>query len=91
MNALGARLTDWDAYKDAMLQKMNDEEAIEMIFDYAVPNGMLNVAKCSDEMYQLTRKGFYKAIYELALTPAAAAEAYQDQVQAELDNVFQQK
>ena len=91
MNALGARLTDWDAYKDAMLQKMNDEEAIEMIFDYAVPNGMLNVAKCSDEMYQLTRKGFYKAIYELALTPAAAAEAYQDKVQAELDNVFQQK
>ena len=91
MNALGARLTDWDAYKDAMLQKMNDEEAIEMIFDYAVPNGMLNVAKCSDEMYQLTRKGFYKAIYELTLTPAAAAETYQDQVQAELDNVFQQK
>ena len=91
MNALGTRLTDWDAYKDAMLQKMNDEEAVEMIFDYAVPNGMLNVAKCSDEMYQLTRKGFYKAIYELALTPAAAAEAYQEKVQAELDNVFQQK
>ena len=91
MNALGTRLTDWDAYKDAMLQKMNDEEAVEMIFDYAVPNGMLNVAKCSDEMYQITRKGFYKAIYELALTPAAAAEAYQEKVQAELDNVFQQK
>ena len=92
MNAIGAGVTDWDAYKEQIHAYLaDDEQSMEMLFDYAVPHSMMNIAKCSDAMYQITRKGFYKAIYELTLTPAAAAEAYQDQVQAELDNVFQQK
>ena len=92
MNAIGAGVSDWDAFKEEVNSWLADDaESMEMLFEYAAPNAMMNIAKCSDEMYQLTRKGFYKAIYELALTPAAAAEAYQDKVQAELDNVFQQK
>ncbi|MDY5346523.1 MAG: hypothetical protein SPG37_02780, partial [Eubacteriales bacterium] len=92
MNAIGAGVTDLDAYKECIREWLSDdEESIEMLFDYAVPYAMMNIAKCSDEMYQITRKGFYKSIYELTLTPAAAAEAYQDKVQAELDAVFQQK
>ena len=92
MNAIGAGVTDWDAYKEQIHEYLaDDEQSMEMLFDYAVPHSMMNIAKCSDAMYQITRKGFYKSIYELTLTPAAAAEAYQDQVQAELDNVFQQK
>ena len=92
MNAIGAGVTDWDAYKEQIHAYLaDDEQSMEMLFDYAVPHSMMNIAKCSDAMYQITRKGFYKSIYELTLTPAAAAEAYQDQVQAELDNVFQQK
>ena len=85
-------VTDLDAYKEQVRNWLaDDEESVEMLFDYAVPYAMMNIAKCSDEMYQITRKGFYKSIYELTLTPAAAAEAYQDKVQAELDAVFQQK
>ena len=92
MNAIGAGVTDWDAYKEQIHAYLaDDEQSMEMLFDYAVAHSMMNIAKCSDAMYQITRKGFYKSIYELTLTPAAAAEAYQDQVQAELDNVFQQK
>ena len=92
MNEIGAGVTDWDAYKEQIREYLaNDEQSMEMLFDYAVPHAMMNIAKCSDEMYQITRKGFYKSIYELTLTPAAAAEAYQDKVQSELDAVFQQK
>ena len=92
MNAIGAGVTDLDAYKEQIRGNLaDDEDSMEMLFDYAVPHSMMNIAKCSDAMYQITRKGLYKSIYELTLTPAAAAEAYQDQVQAELDNVFQQK
>ena len=92
MNAIGAGVTDLDAYKEQVRNWLaDDEESVEMLFDYAVPYAMMNIAKCSDAMYQITRKGFYKSIYELTLTPAAAAEAYQDKVQAELDAVFQQK
>ena len=92
MNAIGAGVTDWDAYKEQIRGYLaDDEQSMEMLFEYAVPNAKMNIAKCSDEMYEITRKGFYKAIYELTLTPAAAAEAYQDKVQVELDNVFQQK
>ena len=92
MNAIGAGVTDLDSYKEQVRKWLaDDEESVEMLFDYAIPYAMMNIAKCSDEMYQITRKGFYKSIYELTLTPAAAAEAYQDKVQAELDAVFQQK
>ena len=92
INEIGARTTDWDAYKAQILEYLaGDEQSAEMLFDYAVPYAMMNIAKCSDNMYEITRKGFYKAIYELTLTPAAAAEAYQDQVQAELDSIFNQK
>ena len=92
MNAIGSKVTSMADYRQQVLDACGgDEQSIEMLFDIALPNALMNIAKCSDEMYQITRKGFYKAIYELTLTPAAAAEAYQDQVQAELDSIFKQK
>ena len=92
MNKIGAGITDWDAYRAQCLEYYGgDEQAIEMIFDIALKNGFLNIAKASDALYQITRKdGFFSNIYELVLTPAAAAETWQDVIQAELDNVFQQ-
>ena len=92
MNAIGSKVTSMADYRQQILDACGgDEQSVEMLFDIALPNAMMNIAKCSDNMYQITRKGFYKAIYELTLTPAAAAEAYQDQVQAELDSIFKQK
>ena len=92
MNAIGSKVTSMADYRQKVLDACGgDEQSVEMLFDIALPNAMMNIAKCSDNMYEITRKGFYKAIYELTLTPAAAAEAYQDQVQAELDSVFKQK
>ena len=92
MNAIGSKVTSMADYRQQVLDACGgDEQSVEMLFDIALPNALMNIAKCSDEMYQITRKGFYKSIYELTLTPAAAAEAYQDKVQAELDAVFQQK
>ncbi len=92
MNALGAGLTDWDAYREQCLDYYGgDEQAIEMIFDIAMPNGFLNIAKASDDLYQITRQdGFFSNIYELVETPASAAEKWQDVIQAELDNIFRQ-
>ena len=92
INAIGAAVTDFDAYKEQQLEYLaGDEESVEMLFDYALPNAMMNIAKCSDEMYQITRKqGFFSNIYEMVLTPAQAAETWQSVVQAELDKVFQQ-
>ena len=92
MNAIGSKVTSMADYRQQVLDACGgDEQSVEMLFDIALPNAMMNIAKCSDNMYQITRKGFYKSIYELTLTPAAAAEAYQDQVQAELDSIFKQK
>ena len=92
MNAIGAAVTDYDAYKAQQLEYLaGDEQALEMLFDYAASNAIMNIAKCSDEMYQITRKkGFFSNIYEMVLTPAQAAETWQSVVQAELDKVFQQ-
>jgi hypothetical protein len=92
MNKIGAGITDWNAFRAQCLEYYGgDEQAIEMIFDVALKNGFLNIAKASDALYQITRKdGFFSNIYELVLTPAAAAETWQDVIQAELDNVFQQ-
>jgi len=92
INKIGAALTDWDEFKEQMLVDIaGDENSAEMLLEHAVPNAIMNIAKCSDEMYQITRKrGFFSNIYELVLTPAAAAETWQDVIQAELDNVFQQ-
>ena len=93
MNAIGAAITDFEAYKALTLEQLaGDEQSVEMLFEYALPNAMMNIAKCSKEMYQITRKkGFFSDIYELVRTPAQAAEAWQDIVQAELNNVFHQK
>ncbi len=92
MNAIGSAVTDYDAYKAQQLEYLaGDEQALEMLFDYAASNAIMNIAKCSDEMYQITRKkGFFSNIYEMVLTPAQAAETWQSVVQAELDKVFQQ-
>ena len=91
INAIGAAVTDFDAYRERILADcFGDEESVEMIFDYALPNATMNIAKCSDEMHQIMRKGLYQSIYQLDMTPAQAAEAYNDKIQAELDAVFQQ-
>ncbi len=91
INAIGAAVTDFDAYRERILADcFGDEESVEMIFDYALPNATMNIAKCSDEMNNIMRKGLYQSIYQLDMTPAQAAEAYNDKIQAELDAVFQQ-
>ncbi len=91
MNEIGSYLHDMDEYREYIAEALqHDEGSIEMLFDYLLPNALMNIAKCSDEMYQLTRKQFYDAIYKGNMTPAQAAEAYQGKIQAELDKVFQQ-
>jgi len=91
MNKIGAAVTDWEAFRNQCLDYYGgDEQAIEMIFDVCFPNSFLNTAKASENLYELTRRGFFSNIYELVLTPAASAETYQDQIQAEIDSIFQQ-
>ena len=91
MNAIGAAVTDFDAYREQILEDcFGDEASVEMIFDYALPNATMNIAKCSINMHEIMRKGLYQSIYQLDMTPAQAAEAYNDKIQAELDAVFQQ-
>ncbi len=68
-----------------------DEESIEMMYDYLLPNALLNVAKCSRDMHELVRNEYYDSVYKGNVTPAAAAEAFETLMQAELDNIFQQQ
>jgi hypothetical protein len=63
---------------------------MEMLFDYLLPNDLMNIAKCSYDMYQLTRYDMYDKIYKGLMTPAQAAESYEAAIQAELDKVFRQ-
>ncbi len=91
MNEIGKAVCDYDEYKDYIAESLqNDEGSIEMLFEYCLPNAMMNIAKCSEEMYQITRYQFYDAVYKGTLTPRAAAETYQSLMQAELDKVFKQ-
>ncbi len=74
MNELGRLMTDWDAYLDELAVNLNGSEAcLEIINDYLLPNGKMNIAKCSDNMYQIVRKEFYRDIYTLEKTAAQAA------------------
>jgi hypothetical protein len=79
-------------YQDYLLEEscLGDTDAYKILTEYLLPNGVLNIEKCSDNMYTITRSGLYKSVYEGSMTPAAAAETYQPQVQAELDKVFKQ-
>ncbi len=89
LNEVGYVLTDYEGYVDDMLTNLNySEECMEVINEYLVPNGKMNIAKCSENMYQITRKQFYSDIYTLEKTPSQAAEHYKPLVQAELDLIF---
>ena len=91
MTEIGKAVCGYDEYKDYIAESLqNDEGLIEMLFEYCLPNAMMNIAKCSEEMYQITRHQFYDAVYKGTLTPRAAAETYQSLMQAELDKVFKQ-
>ena len=89
LNYIGKFLTDNDAYIEDMLVNLQENEnCMHVINTHLIPNGKMNIAKCSDNMYELVRYQFYADIYKLAKTPAEAAEYYQGLVQAELDTVF---
>ncbi|MDD6262901.1 MAG: hypothetical protein PUA83_07460 [Clostridiales bacterium] len=89
LNEIGYAITDYDGYiEDMMVNLAGSEECMEVINNYLIPNGKMNIAKCSDQMYEITRKQFYRDIYTLEKTPAQAAEAYNGMVQAEINTVF---
>lgn len=91
MNAIGEKLCDKDAYKDYILESLRgDEDALEMLFEYCLPNAQANIAKCTRAMYDITRYEFYDAIYKGNLSPSGAAEAWNARLQAELDTLFGQ-
>ena len=92
MTELGRRLYDKEEYREYIEFLMQgDQQSVEVMFEYLLPNAKANIAKCSDDMYQVTRFELYDKVYKGNLTPAAAAEAYQDVIQAELDKVFRQE
>ncbi len=86
-------LHDDGEYQEYLLNDslLGDEDAYKVLTEYLLTNGLMNIAKCSDNMYEITRKQFYQSVYEGTMTPAAAAETYQPLIQAELDSVFHQK
>ncbi len=89
INEIGYALTDYEGFVNDMLENLNySEECMEVINNYLVPNGRMNIEKCSDNMYEITRYQFYADIYKLEKTPAQAIEAYLPLIQAELDLVF---
>ncbi|HHX71339.1 MAG TPA: extracellular solute-binding protein [Clostridiales bacterium] len=91
MNEIGYHLHDMDGYREFIAEALQyDEESVEMLFDYLLPYAKMNIAKCSDDMYQITRKEFYDSVYKGNMTPSQAAEAFEGKIQAELDKVFRQ-
>ena len=91
LNAIGAQVTDFEGYKSLVLESFRGcGDSLEMMFDYAFPHAIMNIAKCSSQMHDLMRKKFYSDIYTGNMTIAQAAEAYGGLIQAELDKVFRQ-
>ncbi len=91
INEFGKAVCNWEDYIDQLYTYVNgSDECMEIFNDYLLPNGKMNIAKCSENMYQIVRKEFYRDIYTLEKTAAQAAEAYNDVVQAELDLIFKQ-
>ena len=65
-----------------------DEQALEMLTEYCLPNATMNYAKASNDLYQFFRKTVMHAVYTKELSPAAIAETYGAQLQSMLDAVF---
>ena len=91
MNEIGKSITSEDGYKAATLEMLRgDAAAYEMLFDYMLPNAVLNIANCGDAMYRLFRYQLCDGIYSGELYAVAAAEAFNAAIQTELDAVFRQ-
>ena len=92
MGKIGRAVHDDDQYFEYLADEalIGCEDSYKVLTEYLLPNGLMNIAKCSMDMYEITRKNFYKSVYEGSMTPIEAAQTYQAQVQAELDKVFKQ-
>lgn len=90
LNELGRRVHDDEEYAKYLQETLNCVDSYQVLTKYLLPYGMLNIAKCSDEMYEITRRNFYKSVYEGSMSPAQAAETFAPLIQAELDRVFKQ-
>ncbi len=91
MHEIGTRVYDEDEYREFIEECLQyDEDSIKVLFDYLLPNALMNIAKPSRDMYELIRHSYYKEIYTGAITPAQAAEKYQNMIQAGLDDIFKQ-
>ena len=80
---------EYRAYIEESLQY--DADSIEILFNYLLPNLKMIDARCSREMYTIVRDELIDEICRGNISPAAAAEKYQNRIQAELDNVFNQQ
>ncbi|PWL49133.1 MAG: hypothetical protein DBY36_08175 [Clostridiales bacterium] len=91
LNAIGEKVTDFEAYKELVLESFRGcEDSVDVLFNYAFPNAFMNIAKCSSEMHEIMRKQLYSDIYTKNMSVAQAAETYTGKIQAELDGIFRQ-
>lgn len=86
---IGRAFTSMDDYLAVVLDEFRgDEQALEMLTEYCLPNATMNYAKASNDLYQFFRKTVMHAVYTKELSPAAIAETYGAQLQSMLDAVF---
>lgn len=92
MAAIGRAVHDIDEYYDFLYfeSMLEDDDAYKILTEYLIPNGLMNIAKCTRDMYEITRKQFYSDVYDGQKSPQQAAEFYAPIIQAELDKVFKQ-
>lgn len=91
MGKIGRAVHDDEEYLSFIEEcLLHDEDSIKVFTEHLLPNCHMNITKCSNAMYDITRKGLYHDVYIGSMTSAEAAAEYNPLIQAELDIVFKQ-
>lgn len=88
MNAWGARMTD-DTWTTALREQWcRDDESLEMMTDYILPNSILITTAANREIDQYVRKQMTPAIISGGISPASAVEQMDQQINSLLNDMY---
>ena len=82
-------MNDTENWKDIFTDgRCRTDADLEMMTEYIIPNFVLNVAKMSDDIWDLVDEGIISGVSYNGLTPQQAIEQYEDKINAALDAFF---
>ncbi len=89
LNEWALIVNDTENWKDIFTDgRCRTDADLEMMTEYIIPNFVLNVAKMSDDIWDLVDEGIISGVSYNGLTPQQAIEQYEDKINAALDAFF---